>query len=123
MTAFRSIAFIVLLIVSGSAASQSGNTTPNNVCNCKGYSGPGGPCYDGPGGAAYDGPGGPAYSGPGGACYAGPGGPEYDGPGGDAYDGAFGLQDGGQGVFGTVDGSPEVDVHEGFQDIDICIFE
>lgn len=36
-----------------------------DVCNCKGYSGPGGICYDGPGGPAYDGPGGPAYSGPG----------------------------------------------------------
>ena len=44
----------------------SNKSTPNNPCNCKGYSEPGGPCYDGPGG--------PAYSGPGGACYAGPGG-------------------------------------------------
>jgi len=42
---------------------------------CRGYSGPGGPCYDGPGG--------PLYSGPGGDCYAGPGGPCYAGPGGD----------------------------------------
>lgn len=53
-----------------------------DVCNCKGYSGPGGPCYAGPGGPAYDGPGGPAYSGPGGPCYRGAGGPRYDGPGG-----------------------------------------
>ena len=48
---------------------------PPSICDCKGYSGPGGPCYSGPGGPAYDGPGGPAYRGPGGACYAGPGGP------------------------------------------------
>ena len=45
-----------------------------DVCNCKGYAGPGGPCYDGPGGPAYKGPGGPAYAGAGGPCYAGPGG-------------------------------------------------
>lgn len=67
-----------------------GGQVPNNVCNCKGYAGPGGPCYAGPGGPAYDGPGGPAYSGPGGACYDGPGGPEYNGPGGQAYDGPGG---------------------------------
>jgi len=45
----------------------------NDVCNCKGYDGPGGPCYAGPGGPAYAGPGGPAYDGPGGHCYSGPG--------------------------------------------------
>ncbi len=61
-----------------------------DICNCKGYDGPGGPCYSGPGGAAYDGPGGAAYNGPGGPCYAGPGGPAYDGPGGPAYDGPGG---------------------------------
>ena len=61
-----------------------------DVCNCKGNSGPGGPCFDGPGGPAYDGPGGPAYSGPGGPCYAGPGGPQYDGPGGPNYSGPGG---------------------------------
>ena len=33
-----------------------------DVCNCKGYDGPGGPCYSGPGGPAYAGPGGPAYA-------------------------------------------------------------
>ena len=54
----------------------------NGPCNCKGYDGPGGPCYAGPGGPAYDGPGGPAYDGPGGPCYDGPGGPCYSGPGG-----------------------------------------
>lgn len=48
--------------------------TSKNVCNCKGYAGPGGPCYSGPGGPAYDGPGGPAFRGPGGPCYDGPGG-------------------------------------------------
>ena len=62
----------------------------NAVCNCKGYSGPGGACYDGPGGPAYDGPGGAAYSGPGGPAYDGPGGPCYDGPGGLCYDGPGG---------------------------------
>jgi hypothetical protein len=46
----------------------------SDVCNCKGYAGPGGPGYSGPGGPAYDGPGGPCYSGPGGPCYSGPGG-------------------------------------------------
>ncbi len=69
---------------------SSSSFKPNNICNCKGYSGPGGPCYSGPGGPAYDGPGGPAYNGPGGYCYSGPGGSEYDGPGGPAYDGPGG---------------------------------
>lgn len=41
---------------------------------CRGYNGPGGPCYDGPGGPLYTGPGGPCYAGPGGPCYSGPGG-------------------------------------------------
>jgi len=40
---------------SGIASNQS---TPNNPCNCKGYSGPGGACYAGPGGPCYSGPGG-----------------------------------------------------------------
>ena len=64
------------------SSNMSYSSAASNICNCKGYSGPGGPCYDGPGGAAYDGPGGPAYSGPGGACYDGPGGACYSGPGG-----------------------------------------
>lgn len=68
-----------------------------NICNCKGYAGPGGPCYAGPGGAAYNGPGGPAYDGPGGACYSGAGGPEYSGPGGPAYDGPGGPRYSGPG--------------------------
>jgi len=67
------------------------NITANSPCNCKGYSGPGGPCYDGPGGPAYAGPGGPAYDGPGGPCYDGPGGPAYDGPGGPCYAGPGGT--------------------------------
>lgn len=46
----------------------------NDVCNCHGYSGVGGPCYAGVGGAAYAGVGGPAYAGVGGACYSGVGG-------------------------------------------------
>jgi hypothetical protein len=62
----------------------------NDVCHCKGYNGPGGPCYAGPGGPAYNGPGGPAYSGPGGPCSHSPGGPEYSGPGGPAYSGPGG---------------------------------
>ena len=36
-------------------------TTPasaNDPCNCKGYAGPGGPCYEGPGGSCYFIPGG-----------------------------------------------------------------
>jgi len=42
-------------------------------CNCKGYSGPGGPAYDSPGGPCYSGPGGPCYSGPGGTGENSPG--------------------------------------------------
>jgi hypothetical protein len=61
-----------------------------DVCDCKGYSGPGGPCFAGPGGPAYAGPGGPAYSGPGGPCYRGPGSSRYDGPGGAEYRGPGG---------------------------------
>ena len=60
----------------------SSSVIARNVCNCKGYDGPGGPCYAEPGGPAYAGPGGPAYAGPGGACYEGEGGPCYSGPGG-----------------------------------------
>ena len=56
-------------------------TNALDICNCMGYSGPGGACYAGPGGPAYAGPGGPAYDGPGGACYTGPGGGCYRGPG------------------------------------------
>ena len=105
--ALQSVFLSMMLIVSVvSYVPMQAEAQPNNVCNCKGYAGPGGPCYAGPGGPAYDGPGGPAYSGPGGPCYAGPGGsqyggaggpaysgpggPRYDGPGGPAYDGAGG---------------------------------
>ena len=38
----------------------SSSVIARNVCNCKGYDGPGGPCYAEPGGPAYAGPGGPA---------------------------------------------------------------
>ena len=48
--------------------------TGRDICNCKGYDGPGGPAYSDPGGACYSGPGGPRYDGPGGPCYSGPGG-------------------------------------------------
>ena len=66
---------VILFFLSSSAIAR-------NVCNCKGYDGPGGPCYAEPGGPAYAGPGGPAYTGPGGACYEGEGGPCYSGSGG-----------------------------------------
>ena len=66
---------ILLVLLSTSAFAR-------NVCNCKGYNGPGGPCYAEPGGPAYTGPGGPAYAGEGGPCYAGEGGKCYPGPGG-----------------------------------------
>lgn len=62
-----------------------------DVCNCKGYAGPGGQEYSGPGGPAYDGPGGPRYSGPGGPAYNGPGGPAYNGHGGPCYSGPGGT--------------------------------
>jgi hypothetical protein len=77
------------------SASHAGRVSRNPICHCKGYAGPGGPCFAGPGGRANDGPGGPAYAGPGGPCYAGPGGPENDAPGGPAYAGPGGpMHDG-----------------------------
>ena len=89
---------------------SGGSRGPVNVCNCKGYDGPGGPCYAGPGGPAYDGPGGPAYSGPGGPCYSGAGGPMYDGPGGPAYDGPGGpMYDGPGGPAYDGPGGPAYD--------------
>lgn len=81
----------------GSLERRSQAAEPNDVCNCKGYSGPGGVCFAGPGGPAFDGPGGPAYRGPGGPCYAGAGGSRYAGPGGDAYDGPGGPRYSGPG--------------------------
>jgi len=74
---------LLMAVVLASCASLG---MARDVCHCKGYAGPGGPCYSGPGGPAYDGPGGPAYSGPGGPCYSGPGGPCYSGPGGTGED-------------------------------------
>ena len=62
-----SLIIAILLFLSSSAMAR-------NVCNCKGYDGPGGPCYAEPGGPAYVGEGGPCYAGEGGPCYAGPGG-------------------------------------------------
>tara|TARA_B100001964_G_scaffold179677_1_gene198403 strand:+ start:348 stop:635 length:288 start_codon:yes stop_codon:yes gene_type:complete len=70
-----SLIVFILFFLSSSAIAR-------NVCNCKGYDGPGGPCYAEPGGPAYTGPGGPAYAGEGGPCYAGEGGKCYSGPGG-----------------------------------------
>jgi hypothetical protein len=58
------IAFLVFTFGMSSALA-------NDVCNCKGYAGVGGPCYAGVGGPAYAGVGGPAYAGVGGACYKG----------------------------------------------------
>ncbi len=72
------------------AVTLAGPAIARNICNCQGWTGPGGPCFAGVGGAAYDGPGGPAFRGPGGACNAGLGGPRYDGPGGAAYSGLGG---------------------------------
>ena len=71
----RYIIAVILFFLSSSAIAR-------NVCNCKGYDGPGGPCYAEPGGPAYAGPGGPAYTGEGGPCYEGEGGSCYSGPGG-----------------------------------------
>jgi hypothetical protein len=62
----------------------------NDVCNCKGHAGVGGPCYAGVGGAQYDGVGGPQYKGAGGPKYDGVGGPAYDGVGGACYAGVGG---------------------------------
>ena len=73
------------------------NPVPNNVCNCKGYAGKGGPCYAGAGGPVYAGQGGPAYAGKGGPCYAGAGGPQYAGQGGPGYAGKGGPRYAGQG--------------------------
>jgi hypothetical protein len=60
------------------------------VAQCRGYSGPGGPCYVGPGGGLYSGPGGGLYSGSGGGLNSGPGGGLYTGPGGGMYSGPGG---------------------------------
>lgn len=62
------IRFLLLFVIAMICPYIGSSAFANNVCNCKGYDGPGGPCYAGPGGDAYDGPGGPAYSGPGGPC-------------------------------------------------------
>ena len=86
MSAIRYAILLLLLCVWAQPVAAQGD-----ICNCRGYDGPGGPCYDGPGGPAYDGPGGPAYAGPGGPCYDGPGGPAYDGPGGPCYAGPGGT--------------------------------
>jgi hypothetical protein len=59
-----SVIVFVLFFLSSSAIAR-------NVCNCKGYDGPGGPCYAELGG--------PAYTGEGGACFTGPGGGAYTG--------------------------------------------
>ena len=64
MRAMATLPLLLVLVWSASAIA-------GDICNCKGYAGPGGPCYAGPGGPAHDGPGGPTYAGPGGACNAG----------------------------------------------------
>ncbi len=83
---------LILALVSCASSAMAGD-----VCHCKGYAGPGGPCYAGPGGPAYNGPGGPAYAGPGGPCSRSPGGERYDGPGGSDYDGPGGPRYAGPG--------------------------
>src|SRR5271166_4000205 len=50
------------------------------AAQCRGDSGPGGPCSSGPGGGLSSGPGGGLYSGRGGGLYSGPGGGLYSGP-------------------------------------------
>ena len=87
MRTFKLLSIFIAFFI---CASGSSNAQSQNVCNCKGYAGVGGPCYAGVGGAAYSGVGGPAYTGVGGACYAGVGGPKYDGVGGPAYKGVGG---------------------------------
>ena len=69
------------LLIALALATWASSAMARDICNCKGYAGPGGPCYSGPGGPAYNGPGGPAYAGPGGPCSRSPGGERYDGPG------------------------------------------
>jgi hypothetical protein len=54
----------------------------NAFAECKGYSGPGGPCSTGPGGGLSTGPGGGLSTGPGGGMSTGPGGGLSTGPGG-----------------------------------------
>lgn len=54
------------LLITLALVTCASSALARDICNCKGYAGPGGPCYSGPGGPAYNGPGGPAYAGPGG---------------------------------------------------------
>ena len=54
--------FILIAVLMISSVSA----TSNDICNCKGYAGVGGPCYAGVGGPCYAGVGGPCYSGIGG---------------------------------------------------------
>ena len=63
-----------------------------DICDCRGYRGPGGPCDSSLGGAAYAGPGGPASAGPEGRCFAGLGGPRYAGQGGPFFAGPGGSR-------------------------------
>ena len=82
------LAFSMPFLMASVEAAQG--DIPNNVCNCKGYAGVGGPCYAGVGGPAYAGIGGPAYDGVGGPAYDGVGGPCYAGVGGPCYSGIGG---------------------------------
>jgi hypothetical protein len=79
---------VAILVAAGATIFSFPNVA---AAECRGYSGPGGPCYVGPGGGLYAGPGGGRYEGPGGGLYAGPGGGLYAGPGGGMYEGPGGA--------------------------------
>jgi hypothetical protein len=55
--------FLTILAVGGLYFTPNSAVQVVDICNCKGYDGPGGPAYSGPGGPAYAGPGGPCYAG------------------------------------------------------------
>lgn len=111
--------FMVAVVVAPSEADDSGD----DVAECRGYRGAGGPCsygpggglhagarggrsrapggglHSGPGGGLHTGPGGGMHTGPGGGLYSGPGGGLYPGPGGGIYPGPR-TEDGYQGPWG-----------------------
>lgn len=80
------------LFAAAFAPSLSAATGPNedDTAECRGYTGPGGPCYSGSGGGLHSGAGGGLHSGPGGGLHKGPGGGLYKGPGGGMYAGPGG---------------------------------
>jgi len=52
-----------------------------------------------------------------------PGESHVPGNGDDASQGAFAFEEPREGVFGTVDGTPEVDIHEAAEDLEVDLFE